>query len=193
MTRWPDAAASSATFISAPVARSARAPARRDPRAAPRAPPRARPRLLPRTSRWLTNELPALVDDVDLALDRDHVVAPRAVDQVDERRNQRPLAARPRPGDEHQAFGLDRQRLNLPRQPELIDRHGAHGHQPEHAAGAAMIAEAHAADAADRLRCRRSIRSSRPCAAPRGCAPASASAADDTTSCDVSTGSPSRF
>ena len=45
-----------------------------------------------------------------------------------------------------------------------------------------MIAEAHAADAADLRRCRRSIRSPRRCAALRGCAPASASSSSDSTS-----------
>ena len=93
----------------------------------------------------------ALVDDVDLALDRNHVVAPRAIDQIDERGHERALSARSRSADEHQAFGLDRQRLNFPREAELIDRHGAHRHQPEDAPRSAVIAEAHAPDAADVL------------------------------------------
>ena len=92
---------------------------------------------------------PALVDDVDLALDRDHVIAPGPVDQVDERRDHRPLAAQARAGDEHETFRLDRERLHFARQTELLGRHGADRHHAEHAAGAAMIAEAQAADAAD--------------------------------------------
>ena len=174
---WPDAAASSATFISAAGAAAPRARARPDPRAAP---PRAAASISsspPRTSRWLMNERAAIVDDVDLALDRDDVIAARAVDQVDERRHERALAARARSGDEHQAFRLDRERLDFARQPELIGRDRAARHQAEHAARPAMIAEAHAADAADVFDVADPLGRARPCAALRGCARASASAA----------------
>ena len=91
----------------------------------------------------------ALVDDIDLAFNRNDMVAARAIDQIDERGHQRALAARSRSTDQHQPFGLDRERLNFVGEPELIDRHAAHRHQPEHAAGASMIAEAHTSDAAD--------------------------------------------
>ncbi len=41
------------------------------------------------------------------------------------------------------------ERLHLRRQPELLDRHRPHRHEPEHAAWTAVIPEAHAADTAD--------------------------------------------
>ena len=153
-----------------------RAPARRDLPAAPRARPppsrRCRPDFALADERAV-----ALVDDVDLALDRDDVIAARAVDQIHERRHQRALAARARTGHEHEPFRLDRQRLNLARQAKLLGGHRAHRHHAEHAARPAMIAEAHAADAPDVRGDRKSTRSPRRCAALRRCARASASAA----------------
>jgi hypothetical protein len=89
------------------------------------------------------------VDDVDLALDGDDVIATGLVDLIDERRQQRALAARPRTGHEHEPFRLDRQRLHRAGQAELIHRHRSRRHQPEDAARAAVIAETEAADAAD--------------------------------------------
>ena len=79
------------------------------------------------------------------------MVAPGAIDQIHERRDERAFPARSRSRDEHKPLGLDRQRLNLAPQAEMIGRDRTHRHQPEHAAGAAMIAEAHAADATDVL------------------------------------------
>ena len=76
----------------------------------------------PRTSRWLMNEPPRSWTMLISRLDGDHVVAARPVDQIDERRHHRPLAARARTGDEHQPFRLDRQRLDLARQAELLGR-----------------------------------------------------------------------
>ena len=67
----------------------------------------------------------ALVDDVDLVLDRNHVVAPRAVDQIDHRRNDRALAAGARAGDQDQTLRLDGQRLDDAREPELLRRDAA--------------------------------------------------------------------
>ena len=89
--------------------------------------------------------------DVDLPLDRDHVVAARAVHQVDERRDERPLPARARTGHEDDPFRLERQRLDLTREPELFGRDRTRRHQPEHAPRPSMIVEAHAPDAADAL------------------------------------------
>ncbi len=92
--------------------------------------------------------LAALVDDVDFALDRDDMITPRPVDQIDKCGYERPLAAPTRARDEHQTFGLDHQRLDFPPEGELVRRCGAAGHQLEDSAGTALVAEAHAADAA---------------------------------------------
>ena len=86
MTSWPRRRGVERQRSSAPASAPLRAPARRDPRAAPHAPrPASRP-LPPRTSRWLMKRAGPLVHDVDLALDRDDVIAARAVDQIHERR-----------------------------------------------------------------------------------------------------------
>ena len=77
----------------------------------------------PRTSRWLMNEL---LRSWTMLTSRSIVITWSRrvlVDQIDERRQQRALAARARTGDEHEAFRLDRQRLHRARQAELIDRH----------------------------------------------------------------------
>ena len=79
----------------------------------------------------------AIVSDADLAFDRDDVLAPLLVDQIHEGGHERPLAARPRAGDEHQPVSLERERLDLARQTELLDRDAARTHQAEHAPGAA--------------------------------------------------------
>jgi len=91
----------------------------------------------------------AIVHDIDFVFDRDHVIAPRAVHQVDERRDHRALAAQARSRDEHDAFGFDRQRLHFAGEAELLGRDRADRHHAEHAAGAAMIAEAQAPHASD--------------------------------------------
>jgi len=41
------------------------------------------------------------------------VIFARAVDEIHKRRHERALTARPRTGDEHEAFGFDGQRLDL--------------------------------------------------------------------------------
>ena len=108
----------------------------------------------------------ALVHDVDFALDRDHMVAPRAVDEIDEartsasacrstagRRRARDLPAR-WPAPEFRARArADRSTRRAPasagtRRPDRDDR------------GSSCSARGR------RPRCRRSTRSPRPCAAP---------------------------
>ena len=147
-TRRPDAAASSATFISGPVRRSSITITSGSSRSA--AARRRQHIVVVAADLALADErLAALVHDVDLALDGDDVIAARAVHQIHERRHQRPLSARARTGHEHEPFRLDRERLHLPRQPELIGRDRARRHQAEHAARPEVVAEAHAPDAAD--------------------------------------------
>src|SRR5215470_16074789 len=90
-----------------------------------------------------------LVDDIDFALDRDDMRVARPVDQIHERRHQRPLAARPGTGDEHESLALGGQFLNLARQPELLRRNRSGGHDPEDPARPAVISETHTADASE--------------------------------------------
>ena len=69
----------------------------------------------------LTHERgPAVVHDLDTALERDHVIAARSIDQIHEGRHQRGLAARARSDDEYEAFGFSAEGLDLAREPELV-------------------------------------------------------------------------
>ena len=111
-----------------------------------------------------------LVHELDLVLDRDDVIAARAVDQIDERRDERRLAARAaaatstRPSASAHSPWISR---DSPSCSAEIARRRNHA---EDAAGAAMIAERDAADAARRRARRKSTRCPPGCAALRGCA-----------------------
>ena len=84
-----------------------------------------------------------------MVLERDDVIAARSIDEVDERGCQRRFTARARPGDQDEAFRLRAQSLDLFRQAKLLGRNGARRNHAEDPAGATVIAERHAADAAD--------------------------------------------
>ena len=63
-----------------------------------------------------------LVDDLDRILDRQDVVAPRAVDVVDHRGERCRLARAGRARDEHETARLVREALDARRQAELVER-----------------------------------------------------------------------
>ena len=77
------------------------------------------------------------------------MVVAGAVDHVDERVEQRRLAARPRSRDDDQAVGLAAERLDLGTEPDFV--RGAHvgRGQMEDEAGTRLVVERHAAHASD--------------------------------------------
>ena len=90
-----------------------------------------------------------VVDQANLPFQRDHELGALAVDQVDERRHQRRLAAGARAGDEHEALRFGGERLHFAREAQLLRGRGARGDHPQHQAGTAMIGERGAANAAE--------------------------------------------
>src|SRR5581483_5663302 len=72
----------------------------------------------------------ALIDDatavpmqeLDRVLDRENVLAPSAVDHVDQRRERGRLTRTGRPGDEHEASRNRREVADVRRQVELLER-----------------------------------------------------------------------
>ena len=88
-----------------------------------------------------------VVHEADLPFERDHVLGPLTIDQVDEGRDQGGLAVARQGGHQHQALRLGGQ--DFTRQSQLFGGRRARRDHMEHDAGAAVIRERDAAHAAE--------------------------------------------
>ena len=89
------------------------------------------------------------MDEANLRLDHNHMIAAIVVDEIDERAEKRGLAAHRLAGHDHQAVGLGAKALDFRGQPQLLRRNHSRRNHAEDDAGPSMIVEGEMADAAD--------------------------------------------
>ena len=92
-----------------------------------------------------------LVHELDRVLDRDDVVAARAIDVIDHRAQRRRLARPGRPGDEHQPLVQVAQVEHRRREAELLGRQDLRRDDAEDGAGSLAIEEQVGAEAGESL------------------------------------------
>ena len=89
--------------------------------------------------------------ELDRVLDRDDVIAARAIHEIDQRAERRGLARARRPGDEHESLVELTELLHLGRDPHLLDGDDRRGNLTEDGGGTAPILQRVGAEARDAL------------------------------------------